>query len=114
MKRLQGLPIYFQNINPYPNKFDYHLFLIVIDKRKTNKRRDDLITYLNKNKIGTGVNYRSVTDMSLYRKNLDWNDSTCKISKNLGDNILSLPLYPSLKISQAKYICDKVSEFFKN
>ena len=51
--------------------------------------------------------------MSLYRKNLDWNDSTCKISKNLGDNILSLPLYPSLKISQAKYICDKVSEFLK-
>ena len=114
LKRLQGLPIYFQNINPYPNKFAYHLFLIVIDKTKTNKRRDDLITYLNKNKIGTGVNYRSVTDMSLYRKNLGWNDSTCKISKNLGDNILSLPLYPSLKISQAKYICDKVSEFFKN
>ena len=39
--------------------------------------------------------------------------TVCKISKNLGDNIL-FTLYPSLKISQAKYICDKVSEFFKN
>ena len=31
----------------------------------------------------------------------------------IGDNILSLPLYPSLKISELKYIVSKIDEFFK-
>ncbi len=114
LKNLKGLPIIFQNINPYPNKFAYHLFLIVIDKTKTKKKRDNLIAYLKKNNIGTGVNYRSVTDMSIYKKNFGWNKKTCVVSKNIGDNILSLPLYPSLKVSQAKYICKKVNDFFKD
>ena len=38
LKNLKGLPIIFQNINPYPNKFAYHLFLIVIDKKKNKKK----------------------------------------------------------------------------
>ena len=114
IQKLKGLPITFQNITPYPNKFAHHLFLIVLDSSKTNKKRDDLISYLNKNRIGTGVNYRSVTDMTIYRKKLYWNNKTCPISKRIGDNILSLPLYPSLTFVQAKYITNKVSEFFKN
>ena len=114
VQKLEGLPIKFQNIRPYPNKFAHHLFLIVFDSSKTNKKRDELISFLNKNRIGTGVNYRSVTDMSIYRKKLNWSNKTCPISKKIGDNILSLPLYPSLTFAQAKYITNKVSEFFKN
>ena len=38
--------------------------------------------------------------MTYYRKNLGWNNNTCKIAKLVGDNILSLPLYPSLTIKK--------------
>ena len=86
----------------------------MLDKSKTKKTRDELINYLKKNNIGTGVNYRTVTDMSVYRKNLGWNNKTCVISKKIGDNILSLPLYPTLTFVQAKYICKKVHDFFKD
>ena len=68
LKNLKNLPIKFQKINPYPNKFAYHLFLIIIDKSKTKKKRDNLINFLINNKIGAGVNYRTVTDMSIYKK----------------------------------------------
>jgi len=112
-KELNGLPIKFQDINPYPNKFAHHLFVIILDKSKTKKKRDDLIYFLKKNKIGTGINYRAVTDMTIYRKKLGWNNKTAPIAKNVGDNILSLPLYPSLALSEAKYISKKISEFFK-
>jgi len=113
IKNLRGLPLKFQDINPYPNKFAHHLFVIIIDKDKTKKTRDELIIFLKKNKIGSGVNYRSVTDMSIYKKLLKWNNKTCPISKQIGDNTLSLPLYPSLSFSKAKYISKKISEFFK-
>ncbi len=114
IKKLKKMPIKFQNINPYPNKFAHHLFVIIIDKKKTKKKRDDLIVFLKKNNIGTGVNYRSVTDMSIYKKQLGWSKKICPISKEIGDNIISLPLYPSLKISEVNYITSKISEFFKS
>ena len=34
-------------------------------------------------------------------------------SKYLGDNTLSLPLYPDLKIKDINLICEKVQKFFK-
>ena len=77
-KGLKNLPIFFQNTNDY--KFDnaHHLFTIVLDKKKTNKKRDYLLRYLNENGIGVGVNYRSVTSMSCYKKLFGWNNKTCK------------------------------------
>ena len=113
-KKLKHLPLLFQKINPYPVKYAYHLFVIRIDNTKTNKKRDSLIKFLKKNSIGCGVNYRSVTDMSYYKKNLGWNHNTCKIAKLVGDNILSLPLYPTLKKNKVNYICKTVCEFFQN
>lgn len=113
LKELKNLPLKFQNINPYPNKFAHHLFVIILDKSKTNKKRDDLVLFLKKNKIGTGINYRTVTDMTVYKKNLGWNKDTAPIAKYVGDNILSLPLYPNLTFSETKYITKKISEFFK-
>ena len=80
MKRLKHLPVLFQKIDSYPVKHAHHLFTIRIDNTKTNKKRDNLIEFLKKNNIGTGVNYRCVTDMSYYRKNLGWNKNTCKRS----------------------------------
>ncbi len=113
LRELKNLPLKFQNISPYPNKFAHHLFVIILDKSKTNKKRDDLVLFLKKNKIGTGINYRTVTDMTVYKKNLGWNNNTAPIAKYVGDNILSLPLYPNLTFSETRYITKKISEFFK-
>ena len=112
-KNLKSLPLKFQDIKPYPNKFAHHLFVIILDKSKTKKKRDDLVIFLKKNNIGTGINYRAVTDMTIYKKKLGWNDKTAPYAKQVGDNILSLPLYPSLTFNEAKYISKKIREFFK-
>tara|TARA_Y100000768_G_C23987093_1_gene689579 strand:+ start:1153 stop:2319 length:1167 start_codon:yes stop_codon:yes gene_type:complete len=112
-RKLKNLPLKFQKTNFKNIKHSYHLFYIVIDKLKTKKKRDELVMYLKKNKIGCGINYRSVTDMSVFRKKFGWNDKICKNSKYVGDNTLSLPLYPSLKKKEAEYICEKIKRFFE-
>jgi|TARA_B110000495_G_C23025327_1_gene609173 dTDP-4-amino-4,6-dideoxygalactose transaminase len=113
-KKLINLPIKTQEFENKNIKHAYHLFLIVIDKNKTKKNRDDLILFLKKNYIGCGINYRSVTDMSIYKKKFGWNINTCKNSKYLGDNTLSLPLDPNLTIKDVNFICEKVQKFFKS
>ena len=114
LKKLINLPIKTQEFENKNIKHAYHLFLIVIDKNKTKKNRDDLILFLKKNYIGCGINYRSVTDMSIYKKKFGWNINTCKNSKYLGDNTLSLPLDPNLTIKDVNFICEKVQKFFKS
>ena len=113
-KRLKDLPLLFQEEKPYPSKHAYHLFVIILDKKKTKKNRDDLVKYLKKHKIGAGINYRCVTDMSYYRKNLGWSRKTSKIGKYVGDNILSLPLDPKLTKKDIIYISQIVKSFFEN
>ena len=112
-EKLKHLPVLLQKIDNYPVKHAYHLFTLVIDNKKTKKNRDNLITFLKKQKINTGVNYRSVTEMTLYKKILGWNDKTCVNSNYVGKNTVSLPLYPTLKKNEMIYICKKVCEFFE-
>ncbi len=112
-KKLVGLPLKFQKINFKNVKHAYHLFLLVIDNKRTKKKRDNLISFLNKNNIGAGINYRTVTDMTVYRKKYGWTNNTCPHSKYLGDNTLSLPIHPKVTKKEALYICEKIKQFFK-
>ena len=114
INRLKNLPLLFQKINLYPSKHAYHLFTVILDKKRTKKKRDQLVNYLKRKKIATGINYRCVTDMSYYRKNLGWNNNTCKIAKKVGDNILSLPLHPKITKKNIIYITTKITDFFGN
>ena len=95
-------------------KHAYHLCIIKLDNYKNNKNlRDQLAVYLKNNKIGVGITYRSVTDMTIFKKMFKWNKSMCPLSKNLGDNLISLPIYPDLKDYEQKYICEKIKKFFR-
>lgn len=109
---LENLPIFFQRNPDYKFKNAHHLFTIVLDQNKTKKKRDYLLRYLNENRIGVGVNYRSVTAMSHYQKAFNWNSKTCKNANYVGNNILSLPLYPGLKKSEQAYIIKTLKKFF--
>ena len=88
------------------------MLLLVIDKKKTKKKRDKLVRHLNSYGIGIGINYRTVTDMSIFKKKFGWNNETCPNSKYLGDNTLSLPVHPKVKKKEVLYICEKIKEFF--
>ena len=113
-KDLKDLPLFFQEEEGYKYKHAYHLFPIILDKVRTRKKRDNLLFFLNTNNIGVGVNYRSVTQLSYFKKKYKWNNKTCKVASYIGNNILSLPIYPDLSIKQQNYIISKIREFFKN
>ena len=55
---------------------DIIYFYFYFDKRKIKKNiRDKFLRYLNKNNIGAGVNYRSITNMTNYKKIFKWKDN---------------------------------------
>ena len=111
-KKLKNLPLIFQQNPEYNFKHGFHLFLIVIDKKKTKKNRDNLINFLKQKNIGTAVHYRSVTEMSNYKKLFNWKNHDFPNSYYIGQNTISLPLYPDLTIKNQEYIISQVRDFF--
>ena len=63
------------------------LFLIPISSNKKNIR-DVFLKYLNVNKIGGGVHYRSVTNMKNYKSLFNWNKKRAQMPMKLA--IISL------------------------
>ena len=117
INNLKNLTVSFQKLSTDTNNFRhaYHLCILQLQNNKRQKSlRDNLAIFLKNNKIGVGITYRSVTDMTIFRKKFKWNDQTCVKSKRLGDNLISLPIYPDLKMKEVDYICEKIKEFFKN
>ena len=66
------------------------LFLTKINLEKNI--RDLFLKYLNENKIGGGVHYRSLTNMKNYKSLFNWTKKlTCPKAYEIGNNIVSLP-----------------------
>ena len=88
------------------NKHTYHLFVIKAQKR------NDLIAYLSKNNIGTGIHYPiALPSLSVY-KNEGFTEDEFPNAISNQELILSLPIYPSISYQQIKFVCDKIIEFY--
>ncbi len=112
-EELKKYPITLQQTSKYNYKHAYHLFLFVFDhkKYKIKNVRDKFLQFLNNKNIGGGVHYRSVTSMTNFKNLFKWNKNTCPISVKVGENIVSLPLYPGLTKKEQNYIIKNVKIF---
>ena len=77
-----------------------HLFTIGI----SNGKRDAAITALNSVGIGVTVNYRSVPDTNYYRTRFPTAGDHCLVSRQWGEETLSLPLFPGLTTAEQDYV----------
>lgn len=103
ISKIKSITLPFTNFNVTR---DYHLFPIGVDIKK----RDKLISYLNKNNIQITVNYRSITDLTYYKKKYKFK---CKASEKWGQQTLSLPFHLKISNKDINYIYSKLNSFFR-
>lgn len=75
------------------------------------KYRDRLNLFLNKKKISTGVHYFPVHLQPYYRNNGFTAD--VPVTEKVWKNLLTLPLYPTLSLSDQDRVINAISEFGK-
>lgn len=95
---------------PYHNKNtnrDYYLFPIGVDK----KLRNSLIEYLLSKKIFVTVNFKSITELSYYKKKYQY--TKCKNAKIWGEQQLSLPFHAKMNNHEVITVCKTLRDFFK-
>lgn len=112
IKRKEIVRVYLDNINsknlllPFCNDLKQHVFhLFVIRCKKRNELKD----YLYKNGIETLIHYPIPVHKQLAYK--EWKDYKYPITEQIHDEVLSLPLYPTLVEKQILEITIIINSF---
>jgi dTDP-4-amino-4,6-dideoxygalactose transaminase len=85
----------------------YHLYTIKVEKNYP-LTRNELYEKLSKNKIGTSVQYVPLHQMSLYKKDYQNKKENFINSNKLKNQVLSLPIFPTMTKNQVKYVISKL------
>jgi dTDP-4-amino-4,6-dideoxygalactose transaminase len=91
------------------NRPSYHLFLISINFKNINSKKDELLKFLKKNGIICQYHYIPIYRFELYQKKL--NLSLYKGAEIYYKNSLSLPMFYNLSLNSQKRIIKKIKLF---
>ena len=94
-------------------KHSYHLFNLFLNKKRDGLSRDELITKLNRAKIGIGIHYRSIPEHTIYKKMFSWKVDDFPNAKKIGRETISLPLSPSLNNRQVYNVINTINKLIK-
>lgn len=86
-----------------------HLFTILV----APDRRDSLLWELQDRGVGVAVNYRPIHLLKYYQNTFGYSKGDFPVAEKIGESTVSLPLYPSLKKSDVKYIVNVLKELMK-
>ena len=84
----------------------------MINEKKTNLKRNDLINFLLKNNINTTVHYIPCTKLSFYKK-LFKNQKFPNLNY-VYRNILSIPFHNKMKIDDIRKVSNLIKKFFND
>ena len=114
-KRKKIWNIYFRNLSnlyqtqtiPKNCNQGYHIFCILFENKRIAQ---NFIKYMRKNKITVKKHYTDLSTSPFSLKELR-NQKICKTSKLLSENLIRLPLYNSLKLSDINHIIKTVKKY---
>lgn len=109
-KQLSGIDGITLPIDAGLGRHAWHLYVIWIDQSKFNISREAFINEINSFNIGTSVHFVPVHMHSFYNENYPIKAGTLPITEKAFEGIISLPLYPSMKIDDVEYVAKAVRE----
>ncbi|MCS7459896.1 DegT/DnrJ/EryC1/StrS family aminotransferase [Paenibacillus doosanensis] len=107
-KCLDGIEI--PKISEYTTNHSWHLYIVKINGEHVNISRDQFITELANRNVGTSVHFIPLHLMSAYRDRYGYKLGDFPIAEKWFENIVSLPLYPTMTNSDVQYVIDAVKD----
>ena len=109
-KKLLSLPLKFQETDSR-NYSSYHLFTINLLKKKHIKNYDKIFNFLRQNNIFVQKHYILIYAHPFYRRLLG--KIYLENSENFTNSVISIPLYPTLKLNEQDFIIKKLFQILK-
>ncbi len=109
LKEIDGIEILPQ---PLGVVTPHSYFPIFVDKKRYGKTRDELYEFLKtKNIFGRRYFYPLISSFPTYRGFASASESNLPIANKIAEQVLCLPIYPDLELSEVEFICQKITEF---
>ena len=88
----------------------YHLYVIRVVEKEYGLNRDELFRYLSSKNIGLSVHYTPLHLLSFYKKQLGYKLGDFPIAERAFNEILSLPLFPTITKEQISHVVDNITK----
>jgi dTDP-4-amino-4,6-dideoxygalactose transaminase len=98
------------------HKHVYHLYVIKVNVGNTQQNqeaRNKLQTYLQEQKISTGLHYPVPLHLQECFKHLGYKQGDFPETEELAESGLSLPMYPELSDEKIEYVADTIKNFLR-
>lgn len=95
------------------HRHGWHLFIIKLNLPRLRLSRNRFIEEMAAAGIECGVHYQPVYTLDYYRKTLNLPPSYFPNSTYAGKRVVSLPLYPTLRLRDVDYICERIETITK-
>ncbi len=95
-------------------KCAYHIYPIRLNTEKLNLDRDGFMAGLQERGIGIGVHFRPVHQHPYYRDKYGYQPGLLPVAEQVGERLVSLPLYPGLNEAQVQRVIKQVRELVTN
>jgi dTDP-4-amino-4,6-dideoxygalactose transaminase len=95
---------------PSYTEHSWHLYVIKIVPEQLKIDRDQFINELNERNVGTSVHFIPVHLMSVYRNKFGYKEGDLVNTERWFNNIVSLPLYSTMKDEDAEYVVSAVKD----
>ncbi len=84
----------------------YHLYVILAD------RRDELMDFLGKKGISTGLHYPLPLHLQKAYRHLGHGRGDFPVAEDVSSKLLSLPIFPEITREQVKYVAENIRRFY--
>jgi len=96
-------------IVPWPHEHAWHLFIVRLDLDRLDIDRDGFIAALAEAGVGAGLHFTPVHAHRYYREKYGLAPGALPVTEQVGEEILSLPLYPLLTEEQQDRVMEAVA-----
>ena len=93
---------------PKGSTHSYQMYTITVN----SKIRDKLLNFLKKNKIEASAHFVPPLHLQKYLKK--FNKNKLPVTEKLSKEIITLPIYPDMKKSEALFVINIIKKFYKS
>jgi len=104
-RELEGTPL----VLPDEASWAYHVYHLYVVR---SKQREELMGFLRDSGVATLINYPTPIHLQKVYSHLGYADGSFPRSEEASKEIISLPIYPSLKEDEVIYVAKRIREFY--
>lgn len=98
----------------YKHKHAWHLYSPRLRSENARIERNDFIRKMRERGIGVGLHYQAVHLFKYYREQFGFKPDMFPVAEQIGENIVSLPLFPDMTEADQDRVIETMREVFDN